>query len=317
MPRFVIALALLCSSACSSDAGPQLPAAGEACDEESQCAAGLDCMHLVCADDRGPNMSLSLPEHLTVLDGEVTMLTVSAIVDSGIEGDQVEFVVDPAAADPHREVVALEDAQSGLQLLLAAPLAVGPHHVRARVLDGDGQPYANPSATVEIVLFVRDPEISDTPQVAFVWPPSGYEHRIGNPLEVQIAVLPGSFSLVADGPACQPLADCEPELAAECEDQCGPVERMGHPKIYTLPDYPGCLLDEPVNCNGLYIDALRPVNGVEVIDEHQVRTAIRREYLADEPGSVLLSVALSYNDHDPYPSEANVIHESITLKLIE
>jgi hypothetical protein len=318
MRRLLLAITVLSAFGCTSDEGPQLPAAGEACDLEGQCAANLDCIHLVCADDRGPNIMLNLPEHMTIVDNVDTSLTAIAFVESANDGDQIEFIVDPGAANPHRELYPIDADSGGGLLTLPAPLAVGPHHLRARVVDGDGQPHANPSASTEHVLFVLDPDIPDTPQIAVVWPPSGYEHRIGSPLEIEIIVRPNSFTFVAEGDDCGPIPGCEPEFAPECEDQCGPVSRFGHVKLFTLPDYPGCLLDEPISCNGSYIDALRPDgDDVEVTNGYQLRASVPGERLGSEPGSVPLSVALSYDYHDPYPSAANVIYETITLKLVE
>jgi hypothetical protein len=314
MRRPVLAVMISCSFACSPDASPQLPAAGEPCDAEGQCAEGLDCVRLVCADDTGPGVDVLLPAHMSVFSGELEILGLYLSVDSDNADDQVEIVVD-LGGSPQVEVFAVADLWMTVNMFLATPLAPGPHHVRARVLDADGQPYANPSATMEVVLFVRDPDIPNTPQVAVVWPPSGYEHRIGNPLEVEVAVLPGSFTF-ADGESCEPVPDCEPELAPECEDWCGPVTRYGHAKLYIRPDYPGCLLDEPISCFGDYIGSLR-APGAALIDGHQARDTIPAELLGDEPGSVPLTVALNFSSHAAYPSAANIIFETIELQLVE
>jgi hypothetical protein len=62
---------------------------------------------------------------------------------------------------------------------------------------------------------------------------------------------------------------------------------------------------------------LRAIGSGELIDGHQMRGMISAELLGDEPGTIPLTVALSYSSHDPYPSEANVIHEAIELQLVE
>jgi hypothetical protein len=312
MRRLLLAIPLLASLACA-DEGLELPAAGEACYAGSHCAEGLSCVHFVCADDRGPELNVALPEHLVQLDGTSTTLAAIANVFDVAEGDQVEFIIDPAAAAPHRELVAIEGDSATTELMLPAPLAVGPHHLRARIVDADGQPYANPSASDEVVMFVPDPIIPDTPQLAIVWPPHDYEHRLGNPIEVELVALPGSFTFVEEGPECMPLPNCEPEFAAECEAECGPVERSGHAKLYALPEYPNCLLDVPINCNGDYIWSLRTA---ERINDYTVRVLLDAVY-GVQPGATPLHAALSSGYHQPYPSEANVIHDTITLQVVE
>lgn len=314
MRRFVLMVALSCSLACGPEPAAELPAAGEPCDE-GQCAAGLDCVRLLCADDTGPRVDLSLPSHMSVFGYELTVVSVYMTVTSDNDDDQVEIVVDPGG-DPQTQLFPIEELYKTVDMFLQTPLGPGPHRVRVRVVDAGGQPYTNPSATAEHLLFVRDPDIPNTPQVALVWPPSGYQHRIGNPLEVEVAVLPGSFTF-ADGDTCEPLPDCEPAFAPECEATCGPVTRYGHAKLYSLSDYPGCLLNTPIDCNGEYIGALRAIGSGELIDGHQMRGMISAELLGDEPGSIPLTVALSYSAHDPYPNDANVIHETIELQLVE
>ncbi|MFO7563989.1 MAG: hypothetical protein R6X02_15190 [Enhygromyxa sp.] len=315
MRHVLIAACLLSSLACSPAADPG-PVAGEACDDQGRCAEGLDCMRRVCVDDRGPAVRILLPESLQAFDGELSSILVNvSVVDLG-EGDQVEVIVDPAVANPHRELVAIDGESASVTLTLPTALAPGSHHLRAQLVDADGQPYPNPSASAEVVLFVRDPEVPDTPRVAVVWPPSGYQHRIGTPLEVEVVVMPGSFGLVGEADSCAPVVDCEPELGPECEDSCGPVSRSGHAKLFTLPDYPACLFDLPISCNGQYIMSLRPGAGAELLDDHRVRGVLPGEQLT-VPGTRPLQAALSFADHDPYPSRANVIYDQITIELIE
>jgi hypothetical protein len=316
MRRLALALCLLSAFGCAEAAPVLLPGAGEACDDNGECAAGLDCRHLVCVDNEGPSLSWVLPFHLEAYEGEIDSLAVNVHVSSSSAGDQVELIVDPGADDPHREVFVAADLYTTINFLLPTPLAVGPHHLRARLLDDDGQPYANPSASAEIVVFVRDLAIPDTPQIAIVWPPSGYEHRLGNPLEVEIAVLPGSFAFVTQGDSCEPLPNCEPELAPECESECGPVSRYGHARLYSQLDFPECLLGEGLDCNTNYIANLRPGGDVDVIDAHQVR-GVLDDQIFEAPGAVPLAVALSYDNYGPYPSAANVIHETVELQLVE
>lgn len=318
MRHLVAALVLLALGCASPEEQAQMPAAGEACDVDGRCAEGLSCIRLVCADDRGPSFSVGYPEHLEAFEGEVTGLDFYFGVPVVI-GDQIELLIDPGTVDEHRELLALEDDDDYqyvyASLSLPAPLAVGPHRLRMRVIDGDGQPYPNPSATHDVIVFVRDPDIPSTPQVAIVWPPFGHQHRLGNPLEVEVAVLPGSFTFVDDSDNCPPLPDCEPVFAPECENQCGPISRMGHAKLFSRPDYPDCLLDFPVGCNGDYIASMRP-GSVDVIDGHQIRVVLPPERFT-ELGTVPLQAALSYSYHDPYPTADAVVHHSITLTLVE
>jgi hypothetical protein len=271
-------------------------------------------VHLVCADDRGPEIHINFPEHLLQVQADDAMsLDAGASVFEAAEGDQVEFIVDPAADAPYRELVALAGDDATTTLMLPAPLAVGPHHVRARIVDADGQPYANPSASAEVVVFVPDPDIPDTPQLAIVWPPHGYEYRVGNPLEVELEVLPGSFTFVDDGPECMPLPNCEPEFAPECEAECGPVERSGHAKLFALPDFPACVLDEPISCGLDYVWSLR---SAERLSDYEVRDALPELY-GVEPGATPLHAALNSGYHQAYPSNANIIHDTITLQVTE
>jgi hypothetical protein len=312
MRRLLLAIPLLASLGCT-DQGPKLPAAGEACDAEGQCAEGLDCVHLVCADDRGPQITIHLPESMTIYGTDESMLAVHASVFESADGDRVEFIVDPAADAPHRETIAIDGDSASTVLMLPDPLAVGPHHLSARVVDADGVPYPNPSASNEVVTWVPDPDIPDTPQIAIVWPPHDYQHRLGNPLEIELVVLQDSFTFVEDGPECLPLPNCEPEFAPECEAECGPVERSGHAKLYTLPDYPNCLLDEPISCNGEYIWSLR---NPEQLEDFRVREVLPGD-VNFELGGTPLHAALSSGYHMPYPSAANVIRDTITLQVIE
>ncbi|HLT34796.1 MAG TPA: hypothetical protein VK034_00890, partial [Enhygromyxa sp.] len=250
---------------------------------------------------------------------QLTSLSIQVGVVDVAATDQVELIIDPGDQE-HHELLAITGDSIATEVTLPAALTAGPHHLRARIVDRDGQPHPNPSASAEVVVFVRDQVIPDTPQIAVVWPPDGYRHRVGNPLEVEVAVLAGSFTFVErSDQECKPLADCEPAFGLECEDQCGPVSREGHARIYMLPEYPGCLLgwpDLPIGCNGDYASSLRPGSGGELLDEHRVRGVIR-ENLLSKPGMIPLHAGLSYSYHDSYPSDADVIHESITIEVID
>lgn len=314
MPRFVVSCLALASIACA-DPGPDLPAAGQACDVEAQCAAGLSCIRQICADDRGPQITVVLPEALQVFDETSSVPAAANVVDAGA-GDQVEWTVDPGTGSAHTELVALTGDSADVVLALSAPLEIGPHHLRARLVDSDGTPYANPSATSEVVVFVSDPAFPDTPQVAIVWPPAGHVHRIANPLEIELAVR--NFDIVDAPDDCPPLPDCEPEFDPQCEATCGPVSREGHVKIYAEFNYPACLLDTPIGCNGFYIMALRPLDDeVELIGANQIRATLQSMYFFEQPGTIPLTAALSYGYHDPYPSETGVIYETVSIELTD
>jgi hypothetical protein len=316
MHRFAIGFDSLMLIACA-DTGPELPAVGEACDAEGQCAEGLSCVHLVCADDRGPEVTVLLPESLQPF-GEDSSMTAVAHVGDAIEGDQLEWILDPGSSSPHRELVAVSDGRAESMLSLPAPLTVGSHHLRARLVDADGTPYPNPSASAEVVVFVPDPVIPDTPQLAIVWPPHGHVHRLGNPLEIEVVVLPNSFEITDyDGSdTCQPVPDCVPAFDPSCQDQCGAVSREGHVKIFMEPDYPNCLLDQPIGCNGSYIAVMRPGDdGDTVIGASQIRSLLETKTFFQEPGTVSLTAALSYHDHNPYPNDTAIVYETLNLVL--
>jgi hypothetical protein len=311
MRRFLLALSWLLPLACVE--GPVLPAAGEPCDAEGQCAAGLDCVRLICVDDRGPSLRWNLPEQSNVFIEQPDTLVVEVQVEDAADGDQVEIIVDPGHANPQRELLPIVDGSAQSMLTLTAPFAVGPHHLRGRIVDAGAQPHPNPSASKDVVVFVRDPEIPDTPQIAVAWPPTGYQHKLGNPLEIELAIF-GDFTLVDSGPTCRPLSDCEPAFGSACEGDCGPVSREGHIKIFTQPDYPECLLDLPVGCNGTYVWDSRG-DQAELLGNH-VRAVLNIDPKLS-PGEVPLQAALAYNNHHSYPDYGNVIYDAITLNVIE
>jgi hypothetical protein len=311
MPRSVLGVVFLVLVSCVEEPeAPALPAADEACTSEGACASELSCVRLICRDNSGPKIDLRSPAPSTAFAGEVDRLWVFVHVDLAV-GDRVELSVDPNGDAPHFfEFVEFPVGTINTELVLPGPLAVGPHRARARVLSAQGQPYSNPSASDEIVFFVRDPELPSTPQVAIVWPPHGYEHRRGNPLEVEVAVLPDSFTFVYSGSHCAPLPDCEPAFAAECEGECGAVSRSGHGKFFTEPDWPGCLTDTPISC------AVRYITTTSVIDGFRARGTITGARF-DDLGPFPLQASLNYTNHSPYPTTTSVIYEAITLQVVE
>jgi hypothetical protein len=269
-----------------------------------------------------PELSFLAPESLLVLP-------------MGATGVDVNFSVAELILDPGDEVVegqgkvalaldAVPDAGSGivsaeppLTFELPGDLPAGPHRILGQLVRGDGMPYENPEASAHTVFFIEDSNPA-RPQVAFVEPQPFSEHVVGEPLEVHVAVR--NFELISSyGPECHAPEDCDPfDLAIEClsgDWNCEglPVSTTGHVKVYGKTDYPACLFDSPLDCNPDYLLILRPASEESAT---QWTASISADQLT-QAGSITLSAALSYGDHNPYPNRQFLIYDQITIELVE
>jgi hypothetical protein len=302
--------------ACVPEAEPMLAAVGEACEQASDCASEI-CQHLVCeADQDGPTLSMVFPADLWAFDAGLPSVNLFFSIDSDdAAGDRVRVTIDPGTAD---EASAVFDAfvngyVAGVtEVVVPGGLSDGPHRVLAQIIDADGEPYPNPSATDQRVIFVRDAVLPDTPQLAVHWPPPGHEYRADQPADLEIAVLPGSFAFSSLAGDCHPLDDCTPAFAPECGASCGSVSRSGSVIVYVEDGFPACLADEPISCEGQFIGLLEPgSDDAELLDGHLIRGPL---FLL--PGEYTLTAVLRYSsDYTIYPSEAEVIYDQISISV--
>ena len=282
------------------------------CASDSDCLASQACAQFQCVADDGPSLRLSLPEPLTLVqdstltvDFEPTDFTVSESNES-IDGQgKVAISIDGGVIE--QTVVTVGT------LLDIAGLAAGGHHITITAVHGDGTPYTNPSAS-DYTTFFLESDNPARPQVAFSFPPPGHVHVIGEPLQIRVAVR--NFTLVDAGSDCKVPTDCDPfdPGSPDCIPNCQATPPVGHTHIYLEDDYPGCLLDTPIGCNGDYVLSMRTADvnasGNEVVGEVEAK-------FFDTPGKKLLSVGLQYNDHDPFPAPSFVIHQSIEITVVD
>src|SRR5690606_37601062 len=109
-------------------------------------------------------------------------------------------------------------------------LAPGAHRVEIQAVYGDGTPYDNPSS-YDHTAFFSPSDNPARPQVAILYPPPGYLHLAGEPLNILVAVR--NFDLVDAGSDCKVPTDCDPFDAAspDCIPSCGSPP-AGHAHIY-------------------------------------------------------------------------------------
>ena len=313
MHRRQIAAAWFLLFACTPEAS-DLHGEGAVCGDPVVCATDLTCVHLICRDDCGPDVQILLPEVGTVYDAGIGGILTVAAVDGFAPGDQLEWFLDPESGSAALERIAVDEGQLDLSLSLAGGLTPGPHHVRARVIDADGQAYPNPSSSLDVPIFIDNPADPGAAQVAIVWPPSGYQHRLGDPLEVEL--IWRNFELVESGDVCLPIPGCTPAFGAACEDSCGPVIAQGNLKLFVTAEFPGCLLTTP-SCVIDYIQVIRPPSSkTDQITGQDARVTVLGDRLRDA-GSVPLEVSLSSNDHQPFPSAEAVGFDRVTLDVLE
>ncbi|MFO7566288.1 MAG: hypothetical protein R6X02_26835 [Enhygromyxa sp.] len=281
------------------------------CVEDSDCLASQACEQFRCVSDIGPELRLTLPEPRTLVTGSELTVDFSptdfVISDSNqkVEGEgKVHISIDGGVIE---QTVVTKGA-----LVDISALGGGGHRVEIQAVYGDGTPYTNPSSYDHTAFFIED-ENPDRPQVAILYPPPGYLHLAGEPLQVEVAVR--NFALVDAGNDCKVPSDCDPFDAAspECVPSCEDPP-SGHAHIYLIDNYPACLNNTPIGCNGDYVLSMRPsetnTSGAVVIGEVDSR-------FIDTTGPMQLTVSLQYNDHDPYPAKSFVIYDSIEIHVTE
>ena len=284
------------------------------CVSADDCGASQACWEFRCVDDSGPVAEVTAPEKLQNVANGTTELTVSynfenfevSDANTVVEG-QGRVHVSIAGTD-----IAMVSQQSSGAVLDISSLRPGAHRVRIQALYGDGTPYTNPSATLHQVFYLED-ENTERPQAAIVFPYPGYKHIVGEPLEVIVAAR--GFDFVETGEDCRVDPGCDPWGADA--DTCLPactVNPSGHPHIYLLDDYPGCLTNQ-ITCNGDYIQSLRPTTGVTTSGT-TVSAMIPADRF-DEVGEFTFSTGLQYNDHEPYPNVDFIVFDQITISVGE
>jgi hypothetical protein len=284
------------------------------CVEHADCLESQACSQFKCVDDQGPELSLQLPEPLTLVAG--TELIVDFDVTNFVLSDANHFAEGEGKVRISIDgVVMTESFSQAGEVLDITGLAAGTHHIEIQAIHGDGAPYSNPSSYAWTSFFVP----SDNPQrplIAIMYPPPGQMHPIHEPLQLRVAVR--NFNLVDAGMDCKPaggppVPDCDPFVDETCIPSCmyedGPT---GHVHVYIIPNYPECLLDTPIGCNGDYVLSMRTaeVMGNEVTGELPADTF-------ETTGATKLSVALQYNDHDPFPAKSFIIYDTIEVHVTE
>lgn len=288
------------------------------CRTSDECLESQACAQFRCVDDRGPQITLTIPESdpltpfpqttsMIAVDFDVADFTLSDSNDK-IDG-QGKVLISVDDGD-----ISMVTFNEGDQLALGGNLPVGAHRITVQAVHGDGTPYENPGASDFTAFYIQG--AVGEPQVALTYPGPGHVHVKDEPLRVSVDVR--NFSFTDNGNDCH-VDGCLPwEEGVECipvEDGCSDISKTGHVHVYLLDDYPACLGDQPINCNGDYLLTLRPGEAVES-DSDSVTGLIPADRF-DETGDFTLTVSLQYNDHDPYPHPGAVIFDSIQMEVIE
>jgi hypothetical protein len=312
----ILILSSTLALACTQEPEPEpLLAIGEGCEQSSECESGL-CQHLVCMEDPdGPYLILVSPDDFDAFDTGLSSVNFYFSIDTIATGDQVMMTIDPGEPD---EITAVfgewPDVMSygSMDVPIPGGLSDGPHRVLVQVVNASGEPYPNRNASEQLVIFVRDAVVPSTPQVAIHWPPPGHEYRAGEPIDVEVGVLPGSFVFSNLGDLCQPIIGCTPAFAPECEDTCGPVSRAGTVALYVEEDFPMCLADEPIGCEFSFVALLTPgFDDAELLDGYMIHGPIMLE-----PGEYTLTAALSYSGACAiYPNKSAAMYDQIPISV--
>jgi hypothetical protein len=287
------------------------------CQSSDECLESQACAQFRCVDNSGPKINLTLPESdpLTpfppttsqiAVDFSVADFTLSDSNDKVDGQGKVRISIDEGT-------ISMTTVNEGDQLELNQALPVGAHRVVVEAVHGDGTPYENPGAR-DFTAFYIEGAVGE-PQIALTYPGPGHVHVKGEPLRVSADVR--NFELVDNGNDCH-VEGCEPWNDGDCvplEANCSDISKTGHVHVYMLDDYPACLADQPINCNGDYLLTLRPGEALEA-DSDSVTGLIPADRF-EETGSFTLTVTLQYNDHDPYPHADAVIFDSIQMEIIE
>ncbi len=291
------------------------------CEADSDCGSNQACQRFRCVDDSGPQLRITLPEPLTPIDVNDTTLVVDYAISNFTVSDSNENIDGQGkllVSIDDGEFSTLAVTEDGIALDISPGLEPGAHRLRIQAVFGDGvTPYENPGASAYVAFFVeektQDNQDSLRPQIAITKPDPNHIHVVGEPLGVAVAVR--NFEIVNNGNDCHIDDGCDPwnEETLDCAPACFDigVKPAGHAHIYIEPDYPACLFDTPIGCNGDYILSLRPSETVE--SNGSEASAVIPANRFNEPGTYTFSASLQYSDHDPYPNADFVIFDQITL----
>lgn len=309
-PARLLALALAGLAGCYTVAFDEERPDVYYCVDKVDCLAEQACKQFRCVSDIGPRLELKNPEPEALVTSSPMTVgftpTDFVITESNhkVEGEgKVRITIDSGVIE--------QTVDTNGALIDISALGAGPHRVEIQAVYGDGTPYPNPSAYDYNAFFIPDVN-PDRPQVAIAYPPPGHLHLKDEPLRVKVAVR--NFKLVDGGSDCKPPTDCDPfdPNSTECIREC--EEATGHAHVYLRDDFPECLNDTPIGCSADYVLSMRTSNtnnsGKEATDE------VEAKYF-DKTGPMQLTVALQYNDHDPYPAKSFTVYDTIEVHVTE
>ncbi|NVB39201.1 hypothetical protein G6O69_15265 [Pseudenhygromyxa sp. WMMC2535] len=292
------------------------------CQSSDECLEDQACKEFRCVDDIGPALQLNLPEVLTTLNNTDELQVaftprdfVLSNSDERIDGQGMVVV-----AIDGQEVAVITDEPAALITL--TDFDPGGHQVSVQAVHGDGTPYENPSAFAFTTFFLRDTN-GLKPQLAVLQPSYGHVHVLGEDLTIEIATR--NFGLTASPEApCHWNAECDPfgDEAATCVATCDdgtntPPTNEGHVHAYLLPNYPDCLFEGLLGCNGDYVLTAIPPEGPTVTRFETTIPADKILRDAPEPGTYTLTLSLQYSDHLSFPNKEAVIFEQVQVEMIE
>lgn len=291
-----------------------------ACTQDSECREDFVCWNGACVDDRGPQLTVLGPEPLSAFDSgtaEVEIafrgadFTLSNNFESATEGEgYLEVYVDGVAVRSKDAGTAITegDLQNGFSIGAVAipdPTVVN-HRIEVRTYRGDGTRYENPSGTGRQVFFVRDASLfmsTSRPMMAITRPWPGSKITRGRPVSVELAAVDFTWN--------NPTGEASPSDI-----------KVGHAHVFFgRDDYPECL----PGCNGLYVDTLRPANGL-TSDERILRTDDLEHSDSQSSGSFIVSAGLQRNNHAPWPGMdplggdflvADAIADNVVVELVD
>lgn len=292
------------------------------CKGDTDCSKQQSCQQFRCVADIGPQVEITLPEPLTPVGADEDVLIVDYNVSNFTLSDSSERVegqgkllisIDGGALS----TIAL--TESGAAVDIADALDPGAHRVWVQAVYGDGETvYANPGATAYTVFYIVEQTLAGTnstrPQIAIVSPGPQHTHVLGEDLEVAIAVR--NFTLVDKGEICEIPPDCDPwdeSSAPECAVCLENPE--GHAHIYLIPNYPECLTEGVIGCNGEYIQSVRPSQSTST--DGITTTAIVSADSLPKTGTYTFTASLQHDDHLPFPSVEHVIFDQIEFTVVE
>jgi hypothetical protein len=201
-----------------------------------------------------------------------------------------------------------DDLEGTVTFERAEGWAPGWHRFFAEVHDMDSEPFTNPGASAQTVVYIGDAEPL-RPEFLVIEPLDNIQHPGGEPLEVRVGVL--GFEFDDDPEVCKAPADCDPfDPEQECmPEDCAemPVSRSGH--VHVL-----------VDCTGWDYEVEIDPSTASFASPHELAVTIPGDELPrpSEESSTKYSITatLHYGDHSPYPNEEHVISETIWIAPI-